>query len=217
MSYVPPHMRNKQSTSDSTPKNMERSSAFHKERRQPRRPYEKPQWQIEKENADAEQETKLDKQRRGMENTEENFPSLGFPFEKTVTWSGERKFTELASEWKESNDKQKEEEQVERTRSENNEYTNTFILPRFRNIHRFEEPEDQDILIEKEIDNANKNIDDNDGWTVVERKNRKSKREKTLEELDAEYQKSQEEDDIKDETVWGAPEEHETCWDERRY
>jgi hypothetical protein len=226
MSYVPPHMRNKQVTSEPAPANTERSNPFHRERRQPRRPYEKPQWQIEKDRADAEAEAELEKKMRGMENTEENFPTLCAPVTKTVTWGGERKFTDLASEWREDDTRRKEEEEeekrraedIERYRNERNTYSNSnFVLPRFRNVRRFEEPEDQERLDENETTKPAEQFgEDETGWTVVERKI-KVKREKTFEELEAEYQKDLEEG-TNDDTVWAAgPEEHETCWDERRH
>jgi hypothetical protein len=198
MPYVPPHLRNQQP----------------KERHPPRRQYDKPHWQIEKEKAEAEAEEKRKEAERGLERTEENFPALGSSDIRPLGWvkdSG-RKFTQLVSEWKEEEDKRKEEEEFENRRSESNTYA--FTLPKFHTMGRFGEPEDEieDDQVEQQLV-VNPQTED-DGWVLVEKKFRKPKSEKTFEEFEKDMEKI---DDQEDDTVWGAPEEHETCWDERRH
>jgi hypothetical protein len=197
MSYIAPHLRNQQP----------------KERHSSRRQYDKPHWQIEKEKAEAEAEEKRKEAERGLERTEENFPALGSSDIRPLGWvkdSG-RKFTQLVSEWKEEEDKLKEDEEFENRRSESNTYA--FTLPRFHTTGRFGEPEDEtEQYTEEEL--ITKEQTEDDGWVLVEKKFRKPKSEKTFEEFEKDMEKL---DDQEDDTVWGAPEEHETCWDERRH
>jgi hypothetical protein len=197
-------MRN-QSTTEPT----ERRNPFHKERR-PRRQYEKPLWQIEKEREQQELEEKKKEAERGLENTMENFPTLGKATAGTSTiWSGSRKFSELASDWKIADEKRKEEE--ERLKASGQDDRNdVFQLPRFRNVHRFGEPEDE--YYEEAPEEAPEEVPTEEKWVLVDsRKYRKPKREPDFNEDD--FDECQEEDG----TVWNAQEEHETCWDEQRH
>jgi hypothetical protein len=212
-SYIPPHLRNKQVTNEQSPSN-EHKNPFQRERRAPRRPYEKPFWQIEQERAQLELEEKKKAAERGLEDTEENFPVLGG---RQITssgsvWTGARKFSELASDWKSADDQRKEEEEREKNASNTTYSDNIFPLPRFHNMHRFGEPEDEyceddDYVTEQQTPSEEK-------WTVVD--NRKYRKPKPKFDLDEEDVKASHENE-EDATVWGAPEEHETCWDERRY
>jgi len=190
-------MRNNQS--------METKNAFSRPQRQPKRPQQKPRWQIEEEMKQAEEEEKRKQAERGLERTEENFPALGNAGAKPVTWSG-RKFTEMAAEWKEETDREKEARELEEKRTDDSE----FVLPRFRNMRRFAEPEERlDEIVEE------KPVDEEGEWETVNRKVRKEKRELTFEELEEKY--GGECDAAEDGTVWGGTEEHQTCWDERKY
>lgn len=179
---------------------METKNPFQRAR-QYRRPYFKPQWEIDEERKKAEVEEERKQAERRLERTEENFPALVSGPVKQVTWSG-RKFNELAAEWKEETDKEKEVIEAQKTEEP------AFVLPRFRSIRRFAEPED---IFEPPMVKA---VDPEGEWETVERKTRKEKRELTFEELEAKY--GGEHSDEEDGTVWGAPEEHQTCWDERR-
>lgn len=216
-SYLPPHMRNKQFASEQ-PTTMERKNPFQKERRTPRRQQEKTFWEIEQEKAKLEVEKKKKEAERGLEDTVENFPTLGG---NTVVasgsaWSASRKFSELASDWKSTDDKRKEEEERQKEREKNCEIENrrddTFQLPRFYNMHRFSEPEDEyypDGGVQPE-----QSIQEEEKWTLVDnRKYRKPKPEFDFNEDDLDNY----DEDGEDGTVWGAPEEHETCWDDRRH
>lgn len=216
-SYVPPHLRNKQVTTEQPTTEqsttMERKNPFQKERRAPRRPHEKPFWQIEQEKAKLELEEKKKAEERGLEDTVENFPTLGG---NTVTapssmWSATRKFSELASDWKSTDDQRKEEEERRKNRTEDTRHEHTFQLPRFRSMRRFSEPEDEyyeegDLRTEQPIPEEEK-------WTLVD--NRKYRKPKA--EFDFSEDGFDDREDEEDGTVWGAPEEHETCWDDRRH
>jgi hypothetical protein len=193
MSYVPPHNRNKSTTEEPT---MERKNPF--QRRPQRREYRKPLWEVEKEQEAATAAEKIKEQERGLENTEENFPVLGTGVSNHRTWDG-RKFNELALDWKETEDREKD----IREEAPTEEYN--FILPKFRNLHRFAEPEEEKEVREEKP---------SDEWELVQRKQRKVRRDLTEEELEVKY--GIPEDHEPTETVWGATEEHQTCWDERR-
>jgi hypothetical protein len=221
-SYVPPHLRNKQFTPEQPTieqsPNMERRNPFQKERRAPRRQHEKPFWQIEQEKAKLEAEEKKKAEERGLEKTVENFPALGG---STVTglssiWSASRTFSELASEWKSTDDQRKEEEERQKEREKNHieesRRDDLFQLPRFQNMRRFGEPEDE--YYEEGDVQPEQSVPEEEKWTVVERrKYRKPKAEFDFSEDDLDDYNEDEEDG----TVWGAPEDHETCWDDRRH
>ena len=182
MSYVPPHLRNKQPTNDTQE---QLTNTFKNERRPPRRVYDKPP--VESVNT------------RIIEKTEENFPTLVSVNPTLRTQPGGRKFNELASDWKVEDDIRKEQEQLGKETNKNN----VFILPKFRSVQRFSEPEDN------YPDNEPEPVPQmQDEWTIVNtRKPRKPKSERTREEDNTDQ--PNEEDD----TVWEAPEE-ESCWDQ---
>jgi hypothetical protein len=194
MSYVPPHLRKSALSTDSTMPQL--NHPFRRDRRPPYRTHEKSPSEIE-----AEETRKA--RHRGLDKTEENFPALG-KITQSATWNtNSRKFSELASDWKNDEDSRKESEEREKetTRKE----TGVFVLPMFRHTRRFshtEEPEQEEAP-------APKNEDDT--WTCIEKKKYKPKADRSLSHEDTE--EKNEEDD----TVWSAPEEHETCWDEPRY
>lgn len=206
MSYVPPHLRNKPQASNGSQAS---PNPFKKERRPPRRPHEKSSWEVQKEQAEREAEKNI---KRGLENTEENFPVLGNTVSTSTStaWNTSgRKFSELVSDWKNDDDERREQEEPEKdsVRKENKE---VFVLPVFRNTKRFSDLDDKSP--KEDEDKKIASLDD--GWTNVDkRKYRKPKAERTSEEESANEPKEEPEDD----TVWAAPEEHETCWDDRRY
>lgn len=186
--YIPPALRNKQ-PEPVMDKPQERIPERIPERRRNRN-YQKPQWEIQEEEDKKKAEEKKRAEERGLEKTEENFPSLGGSAPRVNTWGGGRKFTELAAEWKEEADKKVEVKEEEEK----------FVLPKFRNVHRFVEPEDDRPPPPPEIK------DDNDGWTTVERKIVKKKEFKSMFDEDGNL--------IEDDTVWGGEEEEETCWND---
>ena len=194
--YKPPHLRNPMAEQ---PPRMPQRSSYNKNFK----PRQKSFWDQQREEA-AKQKEQEDKQKeenrlRGLEMNEENFPTLGNPNTSSYGWNG-RKFSELATEWKEEDDRLKDYQ----LNSKNTEDSDIFVLPKFTNIHRFEEPEDtqEETKLVPQVE---------DEWTVVKsRKNRKSKTPNNTEE-------SNNFDEIEnDDTVWAEErQEHETCWDER--
>ena len=192
--YVPPHARNvSKEQQEERPRQRHRRNYFDENR----------QRRVEEEQV-AEQQRLAEEKKR--ENTEENFPKLVSHHESRAWSTGSKTFAQLASEWDEQskNDEsvKKEEDPIEeslRTRYNNR-------LPRFRNVHRFVEPEEpeSDESVEREVHD--------DGWkTVVHRKPR---REKTIEEKFSRPLTPPQD------SVWNAGEQandHETCWDEKNY
>lgn len=131
------------------------------------------------------------------ENTDANFPALGGTNAPPKTWGG-RKFVELAQEWKDAREEEKVLEQMKKSEEESNA---AFVLPTFRNIHRFVELEEENVKLKR----------DTDTWKVVEPR-RRIKREKAEEDLDVKYPEPTEE------TVWNeVTHEHESCWDSHKH
>lgn len=153
----------------------------------------------EKEKQEAEENKKLAV-------TEDNFPSLTKTVTAKPTWGG-KKFSELATEWKDSDDlnaAMREEDAAHVS----GRY-DTFVLPRFNPIRYYV---DEPPPVYEEPEDTSAPLDD-DGWVRVEKK-LKVKREKSFEELEEEYNNEGEQDD----TVWNdGPEEHETCWDSHKH
>ena len=149
------------------------------------------------------QPTQVEKKKQPVfDESEKSFPVLGGSATQRSSWIG-RKFAELATEWNEDDERRKED--AELTKISRHDYT--VVLPRFKNIRKFEEPEDQQVEVSPSAQIK-------DDWTTIERKKQQQKpndrREKTFEEYEKEADKQQKDE----ETVWDVP-EHETCWDER--
>lgn len=195
--YIPPNMRNKQ-TSEPVAQHHSRPS----DRRQ-RRHYQKPLWEIEKEQAEAAAAEERKKQEAGLENSEDNFPSLGQPAKSMRVWGGERSFADLAQEWSAKAETEKIEGEMKSEVTDNTD----FSLPRFRNVHRFHEPEDVTVAATEEVPA--------DEWQRVERRVY-TKKKTVMDYTENDFEKEGEE--TNQETVWGdAPNEYETCWDEKKY
>lgn len=135
---------------------------------------------------------------------ESAFPSLGKTVQATKPAWG-KKFSELASEWK---DKEEEEKILEPIKKEEKEIS----LPRFNPAHKF---------VEKD-ETPQPEVEDTSDWTTVDRSvkklsqlARKQKRQDDkLKRLDdgEEFHSENSEDD----TCWNdGPAAHETCWDDR--
>ena len=201
MSYVPPHVRNPQSN----------PNPFKKERHPPRRTYEKSSWDLQREQAEYQAEEKRKNARRGLEKTEENFPVLGNgSCVASARWNiTDRKFSQLVSEWKNDDDERKEQE--EKQKDTVRKEKDVLVLPVFRNTKRFSDLDEKSPK-EDEHEKPTPTVDDD--WTNVDsRKYRKPKPERTSEDESMNEPK----DDAEDDTVWATQEEHETCWDDRRY
>jgi hypothetical protein len=191
--YKPPHLRNP--IVEQPPRMPQRSYNNSFKTRQ------KSHWDIQREEAakqkEQEEKAKEEKRLRGLEMNDENFPTLGNATTSTSGWAG-RKFSELVSEWKEEEDRLKEEDEI----LNNNEH-DVFVLPKFTNMHRFEEPEDvvEEISPIKQVE---------DEWITV--KSKKNRKPKALVSEEHDNFEEQENND----TVWSEErQEHETCWDER--
>jgi len=198
--YVPPSMRNKNAMVEVTQPEPEKKQKSYRKRNT----YSKPHWEVEKEAAEkAEREKKEADEKAALENTEENFPSLSRAAPKQVSWGG-RKFSELAVEWK---SKAEEEALSKNTPEKDTPSLDGIVLPKFNNVHRFHEPEQ-----EKEVPDQETN--DDTEWKTIRRKVYIPKKKTIEEEIKEEEEKPESND-----TVWDAEEkeEHETCWDERRY
>ena len=138
------------------------------------------------------------------EYNEANFPSLGNPKNKMAVWGGSKSFAELASEWKikdeTENEMLKQNEEIKKTQESTYLYRQNIPLPKFHNVRRFIEPED-----DKE-----QNVQQEESeWVLVDRK--KVRREKTVEELIArrELESSKEANETNEEQA----QEYESCWD----
>jgi hypothetical protein len=179
-----------------------------------RQQYRKPKWEVEQERKAAQEKDKKEKEEKNLKNcelTESNFPSLGAPTSKVRVWGGEKSFASMATEWEQQKKKEEEEKQKTKEEQNSNSYRRHNVpLPQFHNVRRFIDSEDETEEVEQ-VHKPNPN-EDEEGWTVVDRK--KIRREKTIEEKFAEKEQHQEENEN---TVWGdnTPQEHETCWDTR--
>lgn len=129
----------------------------------------------------------------------------------TSSWGTKKTFASLAAEWDEQAklaEIQKQQDEHEKQNEMVFSRKTVMPLPRFHNVRRFVEPEEEEEATEQVPQNSNP---DDEGWVTVDRK--KYRREKTIEEkLNRPVTP-----DEHDETVWNgdAPEEHETCWDQR--
>jgi hypothetical protein len=172
-----------------------------------------PQWKKDQEAAELVKKQQEVEIAKGMEKTEQNFPPLSRAIgsSRVVVW--EKKFSELASDWKSEADKHIEEEKMQQefaksqiTKAPSVPVPKTFKLPVFANKHRYVEEEEEE---EKPKQAPPSDLDDS-GWTLVD--TRKVRRKKTFEEV-VNRPPTPEEDGVwKDD----APAEHETCWEDRR-
>lgn len=200
--YVPPAMRNaKKETVHESPKKFE-----------PRRNY-KPQWEVERESNEEVVKQKALEEEKGRELTDNNFPRLVALPTKLSVWGGSRSFADLANEWKEKtveDEISKKNAEDEKNEERTYVYRQNLPLPKFHNVRRFVEADDEEDSYVEAAPQANP-TDDDSGWTLVDRK--KVRREKTFEEKLAAHAETT------DDSVWNAdaPEEHETCWDDKPY
>jgi hypothetical protein len=185
--YVPPHMRNKPQVQEE-----ERKPRYQNTRR-----YEKPRWQVLEE---EEEIKRKQKQEQGMEDNDQNFPSLSTSVVKTAFVK--KSFAEIALAGHE-----KSEQEATKKSIEEKYRTERFNvpLPIFHNVRNFVEPEDDGSMDEPKTHQTQ------DDWITVDRKKHRNK--KTIEEI----VKEDEQEQLNEEnTVWSEQlEEHQTCWDER--
>lgn len=143
---------------------------------------------------------------------EEQFPALKGTLPNTAkVWGGEGSFAEKAREWS-LHDKMKKQEEEEARKD--NEMVNNFRsrnLPRFHNVRRFIEEDN-----EEQDDNPKQDEKNDDDWTTVEY-TRKPKKQKTVEEIVREKMaKDSGSEGENEDTVWNQEKQpNETYWDER--
>ena len=145
---------------------------------------------------------------------EDDFPTLaGAPSTRRV-WGGSTSFAEKAREWNEKAQKDSEEDAArKRAEVDSQSPSVSRVLPRFRNVRRFVEPEEyeEERVEEKPAPESANN--DESGWTLVEKKARKKR--KTLTEI-ADEDLAKGSDGENSDSVWNEDKElHETCWDDR--
>lgn len=105
---------------------------------------------------------------------EDEFPSLvSTNVLKTKKWEGTKKFSDLAVQCEIRNKEQQYHQEIEKSMQKYN-YNN--YLPKFENVGRFIEPED-----DYEQENKENYIREDDGWTTV--KNVKARKVKNIEEI----------------------------------
>ncbi len=126
----------------------------------------------------------------------------------STPWGEKKTFAQLAKEWDEKMKLDElEKKQIEKEEEDHRMYRRVNMpLPHFHNVHRFVEPEDDEFPPEEEAPKPEPTGEDE--WITVDRKVR---RKKTMEERLARPPTPEEN------TVWNndAPEEHETCWNDR--
>lgn len=150
-----------------------------------------------------------------IENNEENFPALGQAVAKATPWTG-RRFTELASDWKKDDDEKKILNMVR----PKEDIDAGFVMPQFNPSQRFVEEEE---IVEAPPSSTVQSEDD-EGWTTVDRTNRRMaqmekrlrRKDEYLRRLDEGQEPVGEEKSDEEDSAWGnQPEAHETYWDQR--
>jgi len=158
--------------------------------------------------------TEKEPEKKGIEDTVQNFPPLSNGVARATAWGNPVKsYAQLANEWKTHEEKELEQKAIDKQRTEDmnaERHRSIHPLPHFHNIGRHVEPDDEEYNEEEPVQKPTP-LNDDAGWQVVD--HRKYRREKTLEEK---YDRppTPEED-----TVWNEDqqEEYETCWDDKRY
>jgi hypothetical protein len=147
-------------------------------------------------------------------NNDDNFPKLGKAVAKKTAWSG-KKFTELATDWKEEDEEKK---LLSMMSSSKEEISIGFVMPQFNPTRRFVDEEEVPQVASSPVQS-----EDDSGWTTVDRTNRRlvqtvhrlRRKDEYLERLDN-GEEPVGKDDNNDDTAWGDQlESHETYWDQR--
>lgn len=142
---------------------------------------------------------------------EDEFPVLSNAPTSRRVWGGPTSFADKAREWRVKAERDAEVEAArKKAELEARPPSVVRVLPKFHNVRRFVEPEEERPTEEPKTEATN---DEDSGWTLVEKKVRKKR--KTLTEIaDEEFAKASDEENS--ESVWNDEKElHETCWDER--
>lgn len=135
-----------------------------------------------------------------------NFPELVKPKNSMSVWGGTKSFAELANEWKskdESDEILKQSEERRKTQESAYVFRQNIPLPKFHNVRRFIEPED-----DQDYNRSNDQQEESD-WILVDRK--KVHQEKTFEEKIAKREIESAEETSK--STEEQAQEYESCWD----
>jgi hypothetical protein len=132
-------------------------------------------------------------ERKKLEMNEKNFPSLGAGAPVSKGWGGEQSFANLASDWKRSDDiaKLREERRKRNEERERNLNNGVFVW----RPQRSQLPEDE---YEEEPEYMTSQRTDSDGWTTVENKVQKQKKQMTDAELERYFSQTVNEDGEED-------------------
>lgn len=175
-------------------------------------PYRRQRYEVVEEERQAASKKKNEQEQERFtkcELTENNFPAIGAPISKMSVWGGTKSFATLAAEWNEK-EKLDESKKIIQEKDESGtsaKHRQNIPLPRFQNVRRFRENNDNS----ERVENTNKEESE---WTLVDRK--RHRKEKTFEERIQQLEQKAEQQE-KDDSVWNneAPNEHETCWEDR--
>lgn len=191
--YIPPNKRN--NTTVESPRQPE---TFKYRYQRP----SKLQWDIQQQEISKQKKLQQEENEKKKEFTLENFPTLGSLPTKVTVWDGNQSFADLAQKWQEKSQIDK----IEKNQQTQDNYRLMYNapLPRFHNIHRFVEQDNEEEDETEIVPNQD------DGWTLVD--NKKFNKKKTVDET---FNRSPTPE--LENSVWDtdAPNEHETCWDER--
>jgi hypothetical protein len=148
-----------------------------------------------------------EEQKRRMEMTTTNFPELSTarPVNTRDSLGGNR-FAQLAQKWavddevdRRMADYRKKQEEADRRETE-------MIMSRAHRRSRYERHDDtqdeEDLAPEPQVPTSNLGIENDVGWTEVSRKHYKTKRELTVDEMDA-RERQREQDDRREEDFNG--------------
>lgn len=145
---------------------------------------------------------------------EDEFPALTTGPTVRHVWGGPTSFADKAREWSEQAQRDADEEAArKKAELDSHAPSITRVLPKFRNVRRFVEPEDYEENVANDESKPEPANDEESGWTLVERKARKKR--KTLTEI-ADEELAKASDEETSDSVWNDEKDlHETCWDER--
>lgn len=182
----------------------------YRNRNQNRRDYV-PKWKQEEDAKKAEEKAVA----KSLENTEDNFPSLGGKMiaPKTMWAGGPARFKDLAAEWGQKEEMEKMSSTEEGAKQSTLLYPDV-VVPTFNNVHRYtddevmREEEDETNSPVKESVNPDLDIgqtEDDDGWvTVQHKKPPKDKSAKKSEEIQKLTEEDFETSSQGSDTVWNA-------------
>lgn len=168
-----------------------------------------PKWKLDEQAKIVKAEQADVEMQKGIEKTEDNFPSL-VPAPTTMrVWGGEKTFSELAKEWHSDTEQKLENEKNMAEFEKSKDSSNLFVMPTFTHKHYFTEKAESVDETDEEEEQGPAPTDS--VWTLVDRRKMRRRKEKDMEEI-ANRPPTPEEN----ETTWPEHNLNETCWDDRR-